>query len=110
MRPKIRPKQVSTLNKHNGKKRLFHDQAYSRFRCERFTHSYDEEFHCHGFGPFNTQHLNCSNAHSENDVSGIHIYIYIYPSCVYYMSRFAAYDQLRQLPLLSRRHKVKANL
>ncbi len=59
------PKKVSTLNKHNGKKILFHDQAYSRFRCERFTHSYDERSHGHGFGPSNTQHLNCSNAHSE---------------------------------------------
>ncbi len=36
--------------------------------------------------------------------------IYIYPSCVYYMTWFVASDQVRQLSLLRRRHKATVNL
>ncbi len=45
-----------------------------------------------------------SNAHSERAMLRR---IYIYPSCVYYMSWFVASDQFIQLPSLRRRHKVK---
>ncbi len=37
-------------------------------------------------------------------------YIFINPSCVYYMSWIVASDQFRQLSLLRRRHKVKPGI
>ncbi len=40
----------------------------------------------------------------------IYIYLFIYPSIIYCMSWFVAFDQLRQLCLLWRRHNFKANL
>ncbi len=36
--------------------------------------------------------------------------IQIHPTCVYYMSWFVSSDQLRQLSLVRRHHKAKANL
>ncbi len=48
--------------------------------------------------------------YSVNQESDVQSYIIIYPSGEFYMSRFVASDQFRQLSLLWRRHKVKAGL
>ncbi len=57
--------------------------------------------------PINTHHLILSNFHLESDVQS---YIFIYPSCEFYMSWFVASNQFRQLSMLWWRHKVKAGL
>ncbi len=43
---------------------------YSSFLCSflvLYSHSFDELFRGHRFGPFKIHHLNCSNAHFQSD-------------------------------------------
>ncbi len=85
----------------------FHDPVSSQCCCERSTQSHDEWSRGHRFGRFIL--INWFYQIFTQRAT-FRSYIFIYPSCEFYMSWFVASDQFRQLSLLWSRHKVKANL